>query len=63
MKYLKEEDSWLRNGLIRQPIRDQQYRKSIFVVDLPVEDGVLLYNTATGSMLYFESDLELQYST
>lgn len=62
MKYLKEEDSWLRNGLIRQPIRDQQYRKSIFVVDLPVEDGVLLYNTATGSMLYFESDLELQYS-
>ncbi len=62
MKYLKEEDSWLRNGLIRQPIRDQQYRKSIFVVDLPVEDGVLLYNTATGSILYFESDQELQNS-
>ena len=62
MKCIKGEDSWLKNGLIRQQIKNQQYRMSTFVVDLPIDGGRLLYNTVTGSILFFESDQELQNS-
>lgn len=53
MQCLKEEDNWLKAGLIRQPIEDLQYRLSKFVVKLSVKDGCLLYNAATGSLLFF----------
>ena len=62
MKCIKGEDSWLKNGLIRQKVKNQQYRMSTFVVDLPIDCGRLLYNTVTGSILFFESDQELQNS-
>ena len=62
MQCLKEEDNWLKAGLIRQPIEDLQYRLSKFVVKLSVKDGCLLYNAATGSLLFFENDADFQSS-
>lgn len=60
MKCIKEEDLWLKIGLISQPIKNQQYRLSKFVVRLSVEKGFLLYNTATGCLLLFENEQDFQ---
>ena len=59
MKNIRQENLWLRTGLIRQPITEQTYRLSTFVVKLQMEDGFLLYNTVTGCILFFENELDL----
>ncbi|MCQ2202931.1 MAG: 4Fe-4S cluster-binding domain-containing protein [Bacteroidales bacterium] len=63
MKCIKEEDSWLKTKLIRQPKENLHYRLSKFVVKLSVDGGFLLYNTATGCILYFENEIDFQDST
>lgn len=62
MKCLKEEDTWIKNGLIRQPVNNQPYRLSTFVVRFPVNDGFLLFNTVTGCILFFENEQDFHNS-
>ena len=59
MNCIKEETSWIKAGLIRQPILEQPYRMSTFVIKLQIKDGFLLYNSATGCILHFDNEQDL----
>lgn len=59
MEVIRQEQSWFRNHLIRQPKQDIKYRLSNFVVKQQNNDGILLYNNVTGCLLFFKSENEI----
>lgn len=59
MEVIRQEQSWFRNHLIRQPKQDIKYRLSNFVIEQRNNDGILLYNNVTGCLLFFKSETEI----
>lgn len=62
MEVIRREQSWFCNHLIKQPKQDIQYRPSNFIVKRVIDDGILLYNNVTGSLLFFKSEDEIKES-
>lgn len=59
MEVIRQEQSWFRNHLVRQPEQNIKYRPSNFIVKQIIDDGILLYNNVTGCLLFFKSETEI----
>lgn len=59
MILIREEQSWFRNHLANQPKNNIKYKPSNFIVKREIDDGILLYNTVTGCLLFFESENDI----
>lgn len=62
MKCIKDVDPWLVDKLIKQPLHNNPYRLSKFVVRLSVDGGFLMYNTVTGCLLFFKDEQDYNNS-
>lgn len=60
MEVICKEQSWFRSHLVKQPKQKIKYRLSNFIVKQVVDDGILLYNNVTGSLLFFKSESEIK---
>lgn len=60
MEVIRQEQSWFRNHLIKQPKQNIKYRLSNFIVKKITDDGILLYNNVTGCLLIFKSENEIK---
>lgn len=63
MKIIRQEESWFQSHLVRQPKQNIEYRPSNFIIKRKVDDGLLLYNNATGCLVYFMSEDEIYNNT
>lgn len=59
MEIVRPEHNWFHNHLVKQPIQNFPYRPSNFIVRRDVDNGILLYNSVTGCLLFFESEDEI----
>lgn len=60
MEVIRQEQSWFRYHLIKQPKQNIKYRLSNFVIKQVTDDGILLYNNVTGCLLFFKSENEIK---
>ena len=60
MEVIRQEQSWFRNHLVKQPKQNIKYRLSNFIVKQVIDDGILLYNNVTGCLLFFKSENEIK---
>ena len=60
MEVIRQEQSWFRNHLVKQPKQNVKYRLSNFIVKRVIDDGILLYNIVTGCFLFFKSENEIK---
>lgn len=60
MELIRQEQSWFRNHIVKQPVQDIKYRSSRFIVKRVTDDGILLYNNVTGCLIFFESEDDLK---
>lgn len=60
MEVIRQEQSWFRNHLVKQPKQNIKYRLSNFIVKQVIDDGILMYNNVTGSLLFFKSENEIK---
>lgn len=60
MEVIRPEQSWFREHLIKQPVKNIKYRPSNFIVKRMIDDGILMYNTVTGCFLHFNSEEDVK---
>lgn len=60
MEIICQEQIWFRNHLVKQPKQNLKYRLSNFIVKREIDNGILLFNNATGYLLFFDSEKDLK---
>lgn len=62
MEIIRQEHPWFLDHLVRQPLSIINHRLSDFVIKHTIDDGYMLYNVATGCIVFLKNNEDLSVS-